>query len=398
MNMKTTVSSFLISFLFFLFPAAGQGQGVSDLFPPQPLHVHSSALVELPGGDLLCAWFAGSGERQADDVRILGARRHRGGSWSAPFLMADTPDHPDCNPVLFVDRDSTLHLFWVVVRAHRWEASLLKHRISHDYHREGAPRWSWQDEILLQPGDTFAAVICTRFRQMAGPDLAWAEYAPPYEELIHRAALDPIKRTMGWMTRTLPLQLSSGRILLPLYSDGYNLSLVAISDDGGRRWRASLPIVGRGNVQPALVQKDDGTLVAWMRDNGDAPGRIMVAESKDDGFTWSAARKTGLPNPGSSVALTTLANGHWVMVYNDTEAGRHSLAVSLSTDEGASWCCTRHLERTPPGKGSFSYPTVIQSRDGKIHITYSCDLGEQGETIRHASLDEKWIRKGDHKP
>ena len=33
------------------------------IFPFQDLHVHSSSIVELPGGDLLCCWFEGSGER-----------------------------------------------------------------------------------------------------------------------------------------------------------------------------------------------------------------------------------------------------------------------------------------------------------------------------------------------
>src|SRR6202043_3628604 len=48
------------------------------------------------------------------------------------------------------------------------------------------------------------------------------------------------------MTRIKPLKLASGRILLPLYSDGFNMAIVAISDDDGDTWHASLPIVGRG--------------------------------------------------------------------------------------------------------------------------------------------------------
>ncbi len=384
--------------LFLARPAGGQVQGLvtGDLFPLQHEHVHSSTLVELPGGDLLCAWFAGSGERKANDVRIMGCRKKPGQPWSLPFLMADTPGLPDCNPVLFLDRKKKLWLFWIVVRANRWEASLLKYRTSTQYAGKGAPRWEWQDEVLLQPGDTFATTIHARFRSMELPELAWSEYAPSYEEMIYRAALDPVKRSMGWMTRTLPLQLPSGRILLPLYSDGYNLSLIARSDDDGTSWQASLPIVGRGNVQPALVRKKDGTLMAWMRDNGDAPGRIMTSTSHDDGITWTAARKSDLPNPGSSVAVIALRNGHWVMVYNDTEKGRHRLAVSLSTDEGESWPFTRHIENDPGGEDSYSYPTVIQTRDGMIHVSYSCSRGVFGETIRHALFDESWILGDEH--
>jgi predicted neuraminidase len=73
------------------------------IFPPQPLHTHGSSIVNLPNGDFLAAWFEGSGERTADDVKIMGARLKKGeASWSKPFLMADTYNIPDCNPVLFL--------------------------------------------------------------------------------------------------------------------------------------------------------------------------------------------------------------------------------------------------------------------------------------------------------
>ena len=74
------------------------------IFPFQDEHVHGSTIVSLSNGDLLTAWFQGSGERWADDVRIMGARKKAGSdAWSEPFLMADVPAFPDINPVLFVD-------------------------------------------------------------------------------------------------------------------------------------------------------------------------------------------------------------------------------------------------------------------------------------------------------
>ena len=56
---------------------------------------------------------------------------------------------------------------------------------------------------------------------------------------------------MGWFTRTHPQELPSGRILVPMYSDGYSFGIMAISDDRGYTWTASEPIVGRG-VHSAL--------------------------------------------------------------------------------------------------------------------------------------------------
>ena len=363
------------------------------IFPVQEKHVHSSSIVELPNGDLLSCWFEGSGERKSNDVLVKGARLKKGqNQWSKPFLMADTPDNPDCNPVLFLDAKNRLHLTWIVVVANRWEASLLKTRISTDYLNEGPPKWEWQDVILLKPGEDFAEALEKGFREMDPPGLAWAEYAPQYERMIVEAAKDPVKREVGWMGRIQPLILKNGRLLLPLYSDGYNVSLVAISDDNGDTWKPGLPIVGRGNIQPALVQKKDGTIVAFMRDNGDAPQRVIFSSSNDDGYTWSVSEKTDIPNPGASVEVISLNDGHWLMVNNDLENGRNRLAVSLSDDEGKSWKWNRYLEYEPKGNGSFSYPTAIQSKDGRVHVTYSHHTSG-GRSIKHVSFMPEWVKE-----
>ena len=361
------------------------------IFPVQSQHVHSSAIVELSNGDLLSCWFQGSGERTANDVMIKGARLKKGqAKWSEPFILADTPDHPDCNPTLFIDQKGRLHLIWIVVVANHWENSILKARISSDYLNDGPPKWEWQDLILLKPGEEFAKVLEERFKELKSPELAWAGYAPQYEKQITEAARDPLKRETGWMSRIKPLILPSGRILLPLYSDGYNLSLVAISDDQGDHWKSSGPIVGRGNIQPAIVRKKDGTLVAWMRDNGDAPGRIMKSVSADDGITWSAVQKTALPNPGASVDAIMLKDGNLLMVYNDLENGRYRLAVSLSDDEGETWKWTKYLENEK--EGGFSYPTVIETKDGFIHVSYSWSV-QKDKTIRHVVFSAAWVKE-----
>ena len=101
------------------------------IFPEQEKHVHGSSLVSLPTGDLLCVWFQGSGERTADDVKLMGARLVKGSNfWSEPFLMADTPNIPDCNPVLFLNQSGKLFLVWIAVQANLWEQSIIKVRVS----------------------------------------------------------------------------------------------------------------------------------------------------------------------------------------------------------------------------------------------------------------------------
>ena len=361
------------------------------IFPIQEQHAHGSSIVSLPSGDLLAAWFQGSGERTADDVRIMGSRLSKGKkTWSKPFEMADTPHLPDCNPVLFLNDEGKLFLVWIAVQANRWEHSILKFRTSEDFLGSGAPVWNWQDNILLKPDEGFAEEVAARLKELPRLTAGWAEYAPSYDKLIIAASNDPAKRGTGWMTRIKPLLLEEGKILLPLYSDGFNLSLVAISEDHGTSWLPSRPIVGRGPIQPALAQKKNGDIVALMRDSGDAPTRVQKSISKDQGQSWAVAEKTDIPNT-ASVELLVLQNGHWAFLGNDIDDGRHRMALYISDDEGDSWKWKVNLEDREKDAGRFSYPSLIQTPDGMLHLTYSYHLDGNRKSIKYISLDPKKI-------
>ena len=364
-----------------------------SIFPFQDKHVHGSSVIELPNGDLLSCWFHGSGERKANDVRIKGSRLKKGSKqWGDIFDMADTPNLPDCNPVLWIDKNDKLWLFWIAVRANQWENSILRYKTSIDYLDNEIPTWNWQDNIILQPGERFLETIQLAFKEHIDEPM-WAEYALPYSRLIIDAAKDPEKRQKGWMTRIHPISLESGRILLPLYSDGYNISIVAISDDNGNNWKASNPIVGLGPIQPSLVQKQNGHIVAYMRDSGIAPKRILKSISKDNGETWSFATDTKIPNPSSSVEVLQLENGNWVMACNDTESSRSQMAILLSFNEGKSWEVKKYIGKHDHNSGiTLSYPSLIQSSDRLIHLTYSLK-DKKGKTIQHAIFNEDWIKK-----
>lgn len=388
-NMKNLLT--ITSILFITVNLSAQQNPKSELlFPLQEKHVHSSSIVELPNGDLLTCWFEGSGERTANDVVVNGSRLKKGKTkWSKTFLMADTPGQPDCNPMLFLNNRDKLFLVWIVVQANRWETSILKVKTTSDYVDEGAPKWEWQDLILLKPGVEFEERVKLQFNENGREDLAWAEYALPYEEMLIEAAKDPKKRETGWMTRTHPIILDNGKILLPLYSDGFNFGLIAISEDDGETWTSSLPIIGRGLNQPSLIVRNDGSIDAYMRDDGDEPGRIMMSHSDDQGYSWTYAQKSEIPNPGASIEVIKLKSDNWLLVYNDVDNGRYTLAAAISDDEGKSWKWKRNLENTKGG--SFSYPSVIQAKDGQIHITYSYHLTNEEKSIKHIVFEEKWI-------
>jgi len=212
----------------------------------------------------------------------------------------------------------------------------------------------------------------------------------------------PFFRRMGWQTKNKAIIMDDGRMVLPLYSDGFSFSLMAITDDGGAHWQFSEPLVAPGNIQASIAIKKEGSLVAYMRDNGPPPKRLMISESKDRGATWSMVRDSQLPNEGSGADVVTLKNGHWVLAYNDTEDGRHSLVVSISPDEGKTWPHTRHLEfdkRELNIATQSSYPSIIEGKEGAIHVIYSYhrrDMkGSPNETIKYARINEQWIMEGD---
>jgi predicted neuraminidase len=363
------------------------------IFPLEKWHNHSSSVVELPNGDFLVCWFHGSGERTADDVLIHAARwNHRNGEWSKPFVLADTPGFPETNPVLFIDSRQRLFFFWPLIIAHQWETALMKYRISTDYQQAaGPPHWEFQDNIVLIPKN-----IAERTKEFAGQA---AEGSGPIAERAKRLiahAEDEYFSRMGWFTRTHPLELPSGRILVPMYSDGYSFGIMAISDDHGYTWTASEPIVGAGCIQPSVVMKKDGSLVAYLRDNGPPPKRAHISFSRDEGVTWTPARDTDIPNPGTSLENIRLRDGNWIMVYNDLERGRYSLVAALSDDEGVTWKWKRHLDGSPSKESTnqYHYPSVIQAKDGAIHVTYSYFVPE-GKSIKHVRINEDWIKQGD---
>ena len=414
-----------------------------EIFPSQEEHAHGATIVELENGDMLAAWFQGYGERWADDVKILGSRLLKGeDKWSEPFLMADVPDFPDINPVLFIDQQKTLWLVWYTVIANQWSTSLPKYRISTNYmQKSGAPKWDWQDVIHFKPGDKAERGIQPNDKfvnsveeqinvqretlKKAGLGEEQLKIIDEYTEKIieksrgedmlksgqisledgskERAELGyPYFRRMGWQTKNKPVFVGD-RIVIPYYSDGFGFSIMAITDDFGKTWQFSDPLVGAGNIQPSMAIKKDGTIVAYMRDNGPPPKRHMVSKSKDNGMTWSLVNDSKLVNEGSGSDIVTLANGHWVIAYNDTENGRYTLAVSLSEDEGKTWKYLRHIEldlnKDVKKRNKYSYPSIIQGNDGMLHLVYSYHkyntLPNDDDTIKYIRFTEEWIKKGD---
>lgn len=411
------------------------------IFPYQNEHVHGSTIVELPNGDLLSAWFQGSGERWADDVKIIGSRLSKGDTtWSETFVMADVPEFPDINPIMFIDPQQRLWLMWYPVIANQWETSIPMYRLSSNYSGSGAPTWSWQDVLFvkagdktergIQPTDLFVEQVSNQLQEYEQylnsslmpqiPDslkkslqTEWKKYKTKMDSLskgknmlragrIREGDKEtdsqlgyPLTRRIGWQTKNKPVFLGK-RMILPLYSDGFDCSLFAMTDNGGKDWTYSNPVLGGAGIQPTIAIGKDSTLVAYLRDNGPPPQRMQRTESRDRGVTWTIGKDDLLPNPGAGFDLVTLSTGEWLMVFNDTEKGRYNLTVALSDDEGKSWKWKKSIENdTRQEKATSShYPAVIEGADSRIHISYSYHRNDisPGKTIKHVSFPLSWIK------
>lgn len=385
------------------------------IFPLEHWHNHASCIVETPQGDLLVCWFHGSGERTADDVKIEGSRKRKGAStWSRRFTMADTPGYPDTNCTMFIDAQGRLWLLWPTILANEWPTALMKYRVSSDYRRGDPPQWEISEVLHVTPGREFTELTLKWADQAeaslraTNPTGNLRPEAGRHFENLRISATNKLSCRLGWMTRAHPFVLDGTRLIVPLYSDGFSFSLMAITDDWGKTWHTSSPLVGPGNIQPSIVRRRDGSLYTLMRDNGPPPKRLQQSESRDRGETWSPVTDSDLPNPGSGAEIIMLRNGHWVLISNDTERGRHSLAVQISDDEGKTWRWKRHLEYQPPGPeaGSFHYPSIIQAKDDTLHASYSYHLANKNlpkdvdgdpaaKSIKHAHFNEPWVMEGE---
>ncbi len=321
MFLRAALSVFVLQFLICPCPSVKAQVTSEFIFEKAPfLKCHASTIVELKNGDFLAAWFGGSDEG-ATDVAVWGARK-AAGSWSAPVELARESGAAIYNPVLFHTRDGVLWLSYKFGRSpSSWTGAL---RSSGD---EGAT-WS---PIRHLPAGLYG----------------------------------PIKNK--------PLVLDDGTVVAGTSVESFNswACWVERSTDNCRSWTRFGPIAFPGEdygiIQPTIFPTGAGRLRMLVRST-QRIGRICYADSSDGGKSWTEARVTSLPNPNSGIDAVALKDGRVVLVYNHTERGRTPLNASVSKDGGTTWTMFQTLESGP---GEFSYPAVIQSADGDVHITYT---------------------------
>jgi alpha-L-rhamnosidase len=292
--------------------------------------VHASSIVELPDGTLLSVYFGGSQE-SADDVAVRLSRKVPGQAWEAPVTIADsgggdTDGLSIENPSIFQDREGTLFVFYKVTHGEPNRVGTIKTST------DGGRTWSE------------ARTMC---EGCIGPE------------------------------KNKAVQLDDGTILAPTADrngafEGGKI-MVERSTDGGETWEG-LPGADDGDVddaiQPTLMFHADGRLQMMSRNKG----LIPTTWSSDNGQTWSTLEKTVLPANGSGIDAVTLRDGRQLLTYNhvptpEGEKGDRCALNAAVSDDGVSWSAALILGLCDGGQ--LSYPAVIQSRDGLVHIVHT---------------------------
>jgi len=300
---------------------------------PEFASCHASTIVELPGGRLMAAWFAGP-EESNPKVAIWMSVQDLG-KWQKPQVIADgivssSVRYACWNPVLFRTKAGRLFLFYKVGKSPREWWGMMK------YSNNDGQSWSVAEKL---PG----------------------------------GMLGPIKNK--------PIQLQDGNILHPSSTeskDGDRWKIhIERSDPRVHDWiRVPIDCDTFEVIQPAILIHDNNRLQLLSRSRH---GHIVEAWSSDNGNSWSKLTKTNLPNPNSGIDAVTLKNKMHLLVYNPIARGRNKLNVAVSVD-GIRWRNVFVLEDQQGGE--FSYPAVIQSKDELVHITYTYNR----KNIKHVAL------------
>jgi predicted neuraminidase len=323
--------------IFSQVPYNGKQAIVKSEFIYQPGDVpfpscHASTIAETKNG-LLAAWFGGTEERNPD-VGIW-ISKFKNGRWSKPVEVANgiqhkTKRYPCWNPVLFNSGKEVLLFYKVGPSPQAWWGELI---VSND---EGE---TWEKSSRL-PEDIYG----------------------------------PIKNK--------PILLKNGELLCPssTENEGWRVHM-ELTSDNGLTWERT-PALNKKDtsvIQPTLLILTGNDIEMLCRSKS---SRILSSLSRDNGHTWTTFKATILPNPNSGIDAVSLKDGRKLVVYNHLVNGRNILNVAVS-DDGKEWKAAVLLENDENTDSEFSYPAVIQTNDGMVHITYTWNRKQ----IKHLIID-----------
>ena len=318
---------------------------------------HSPSITQMANGHLLAVWYAGSGEKEPDIVLYQASYDPNTRAWAKPRLLTDPKGsqaelgryiYTLGNPTLFTDPVGKIWLFYVTRWIGGWSSSSLNLKISED---NGA---SWAPARRL------------------GTNPYWNN---------------------GTLVRTHPFLYEDGSIGLPAYHElmGVFPEMYRISPEGKLLGKTRIFYEG-SSLQPSVVPLDQNRGIALIRNKRSGgknaatqEKKTLISKTVDMGQHWSTPEALELPNPNSSVAGLRLTDGSILAAFNNTPKGRGNLALARSLDQGQHWTVITTIEE---GK-NLSYPSLIQSNDGAIHLVYTWNRIR----IKHIMFNKSWMKR-----
>lgn len=310
---------------------------------PKMESCHASSIIALPNNELYATWWAGTREK-ARDANIWGARYNSGepAAWSEPRVIGGTPDHFNGTPVLYLDPNHRLFLFYRSMHHGR----------------------------IIKGGHTMTDI---RFQTSEDLGKTWDDW-------------QYLRKLWCRVIRCKAIRLPSGRVIMPFHRELFQMqSRFYINDDPylKKPWKTvgRLKVKG-GCLEPSVCYTKSEKLLCSMRTY--KAGRVYFAESHDEGDTWTEPVPSKVPNPNSQTDIICLKNGHILMACNPIARGREELSIIRSLDDGKSWDMDNKYVVESEPNAKFSYPCLYQSGDGVIHMSYTY----KREAIKHFTFRE----------
>jgi predicted neuraminidase len=329
---------------------------------------HAPAMAEMPNGDILCVWFAGTYEGSADIHIICSKLSNNSDRWSQPVDVSTDPTRSEQNPSLFITPDGEA---WAMYTAQKDR----------------------------EPGKDNMQFTSQIRRQRSYDGVNWTEYETvfPREGSFCRQPIQVLKNGRWIFANWICTDSVDG-----LSGDP---TAFQISDDEGKTWRQVDMPNSRGRVHANVIELENGHLVAFMRSR--EADNIYRSESFDWGDTWTEPEKTPLPNNNSSISAVKLSSGRIAIAYNPTSTPdpqpgkaawpglRCPVAVALSEDGGLTFPMIRWMERGEGFVGDenktnnrqYEYPFIMQSKNGDIHLAYAANTRKGVKYVRFTEND-----------
>jgi len=306
---------------------------------------HASTIAETPAG-LVAAWFGGTREGNKDVC--IWTSHLVNNKWTEPLkaadgVMNDSVRYACYNPVLYQVPGGDLLLFYKIgPNVAGWTGWMM---------RSGDNGYTWSGREALPDG-----------------------------------FLGPIKNK--------PL-LIDGMLVCPSSTEknGWRVHF-EYTADAGKTWTKSADLndgIAISAIQPSILRYKDGSMQIMCRSKNRT---INESWSRDGGKTWSPMVASSLPNNNSGTDAVTLQDGRQLLVYNHVKPDsalpngkgpRTPLNVAVSKD-GKQWWAAVILEDSLISQ--YSYPSVIQTKDGMVHIVYTW----RRERIKHVMIDPSKLK------